>query len=163
MARYGFTFTEERFYSFAGQPTWRLVEMLAAEHGVTVDVPAVAREKEEDFLRTLHLVKPIEPVVEIARQSRGQKKMGVASGGWRDITRLQLQNAGILDWFEVIVTAEDTSRHKPEPDVFLEAARQLGVPPESCLVYEDAELGIEAARRAGMQCIDVRKLAPKDI
>jgi beta-phosphoglucomutase family hydrolase len=158
LSKYGFTFTEKRFYSFAGQPTWRLVEMLAEEHGATVDVQTVAREKEDDFLLSLHLVKPIEPVVAIAREARGQKKMAVASGGWRDITRLQLRNAGILDWFETIVTAEDTPRHKPEPDVFLEAARRLGVPPENCLVYEDAELGIEAARRAGMQCVDVRNL-----
>jgi beta-phosphoglucomutase family hydrolase len=158
LSRYGFTFTEERFYGFAGQPTWRLVEMLAAEHGTTVDIHAVARQKEDDFLKLIHLVKPIEPIVAIARSSHRQKKMAVASGGWRDITRMQLQHAGILDLFDTIVTAEDTERHKPEPDVFLEAARRLGVAPENCLVYEDAELGIEAARRAGMACIDVRTL-----
>jgi beta-phosphoglucomutase family hydrolase len=157
LSRYGFSFTEERFYSFAGQPTWRLVEMLAHEHGVSVDVIAVAREKEADFLRSIHLVKPIERIVAIARQSLGQKKMAVASGGWRDITRRQLEQAGILDLFQTVVTAEDTERHKPEPDVFLEAARRLGVPPASCLVYEDADLGVEAARRAGMQCVDIRK------
>lgn len=156
LSRYGFTFTQERFYSFAGQPTWRLVEMLAAEHGVSVDVHAVAREKEDDFLRSIHLVQPIERIVSIARASHGRKKMAVASGGWRDITQLQLQHAGILNLFETIVTAEDTERHKPEPDVFLEAARRLGVHPSACLVYEDADLGVEAARRAGMQCIDVR-------
>ena len=50
--------------------------------------------------------------------------MAVASGGWRDITRLQLRHAGILELFEAVVTAEDTERHKPEPDVFLEAARR---------------------------------------
>lgn len=77
--------------------------------------------------------------------------MAVASGGWRDITRLQLTHAGILDLFETVVTAEDTQRHKPEPDVFLEAARRLGVPPSVCMVYEDADLGIEAARRAEPQ------------
>jgi HAD superfamily hydrolase (TIGR01509 family) len=55
-----------------------------------------------------------------------------------------------------VVASEDTTRHKPEPDVFLEAARRLGVAPEKCIVYEDADLGIEAARRAGMRFIDVR-------
>jgi HAD superfamily hydrolase (TIGR01509 family) len=57
-----------------------------------------------------------------------------------------------------VVTAEDTSRHKPEPDVFLEAARRLGVPPAGCIVYEDTDLGLEAARRAGMRFVDVRAL-----
>jgi HAD superfamily hydrolase (TIGR01509 family) len=55
------------------------------------------------------------------------------------------------------VTAEDTARHKPEPDVFLEAARRLGVPPAVCVVFEDTDIGLEAARRAGMNGIDVRK------
>ena len=158
LGKYGFTLTEERFYSLAGQPTWRLVEMLAAEHGATVDVRAVAREKEDDFVRQIHLVRAIEPIVEIARRYVGRKRMAVASGGWRDITRMQLGQIGVLEWFETIVTAEDTERHKPDPDVFLEAARRLGVRPESCVVYEDADLGVEAARRAGMRCVDIRVL-----
>ena len=61
-------------------------------------------------------------------------------------------------WFDTIVTAEDTTRHKPEPDVFLEAARRLGAAPAHCRVYEDSDLGIEAARRAGMEWVDVRTL-----
>ena len=158
LGKHGFELTEKRFYSLAGQPTWRLVEMLAEEHGATVDVRAVAREKEQDFVQLLHLVQPIDTVIQIARENFGKKKLAVASGGWRDITRMQLRHVGILDWFETIVTAEDTERHKPEPDVFLEAARRLGVPPEACLVYEDADLGIEAARRAGMAWVDVREM-----
>jgi len=82
----------------------------------------------------------------------------VASGGYRDIILAQLERIGCADWFDAIVTAEDTKRHKPEPDVFLEAARRLNVRPEHCRVYEDADLGIEAARRAGMECVDVRQL-----
>jgi len=58
----------------------------------------------------------------------------------------------------VVVTQEDTKLHKPEPDVFLEAARRLGVAPGACTVYEDTDLGIEAARRAKMQWVDVRPL-----
>jgi len=56
------------------------------------------------------------------------------------------------------VAAEDTARHKPEPDVFLEAARRLGSAPAECTVYEDTDLGLEAARRAGMHWVDVRRL-----
>jgi HAD superfamily hydrolase (TIGR01509 family) len=70
----------------------------------------------------------------------------------------------IADWFDVIVAAEDTVRHKPEPDVFLETANRMGVPAEQCLVFEDSDLGIEAARRAGMDWIDVRSFfRPKRI
>ena len=85
-----------------------------------------------------------------------QKKMAVASGGFRHVVERQLAHIGVGDWFDAVVTSEDTTRHKPEPDVFLEAARRLGVAPERCEVYEDAEFGFEAARRAGMRCVDVR-------
>lgn len=158
LLKHGLNLSEDRFYRLAGRPTWRLVELLAEEIGISVDVHAITREKEEDFLQLIHLVEPIHVIVEIARSHIGLKKLAVASGGWRDITRMQLERVGILDWFETVVTAEDTQHHKPEPDVFLEAARRLGVPPAACVVYEDAELGIEAARRAGMRCIDIRPL-----
>ncbi len=57
-----------------------------------------------------------------------------------------------------MVGAEDTTRHKPEPDVFLEAARRIGIAPADCTVYEDTDIGLEAARRAGMRGVDVRPL-----
>ncbi len=83
--------------------------------------------------------------------------MAVASGGFRAVIVRQLETIGCLDWFPTLVTAEDTQRHKPFPDVFLEAARRMGVEPQHCLVYEDADLGLEAARAAGMHWIDVRQ------
>jgi len=101
---------------------------------------------------------PIEKVVAVAREARGTRPMAVASGGYRRVVERTLRHIGILDWFGVLVAAEDTSRHKPEPDVFLEAARRLGVAPGACTVYEDTDLGIEAARRAGMRWVDVRVL-----
>jgi len=71
---------------------------------------------------------------------------------------LTLATLGITDWFGAVVAAEDTVRHKPEPDVFLEAARRLGVAPSCCTVYEDTDLGLESARRAGMRGVDVRPI-----
>ena len=85
--------------------------------------------------------------------------LAVASGGVRRIVHEQLRHIELYECFETIVTAEDTERHKPDPDVFLEAARRLGVSPSACRVYEDGDPGIEAARRAGMECIDVREFA----
>ncbi len=157
MARHGIEFGEERFYALGGVPSDKIVALLAAEAGLTLDAALVAEEKEQAFLETLHLLKPIAAVVEIARLHRGQKKMAVASGGMRYIVERQLAQIGVSDWFDTIVAAEDTARHKPEPDVFLEAARRLGVAPQHCEVYEDSDLGIEAARRAGMRWVDVRK------
>jgi beta-phosphoglucomutase-like phosphatase (HAD superfamily) len=156
LAPHGIPFAEARFYAMAGMPTREIVRVLAADAGKTVDVAAVVRAKEEAFLVGIANVVPISRVVEIARAGRGVVPMAVASGGQRRIVERTLAQIGVLDWFGALVTAEDTVRHKPDPDLFLEAARRLGVPPEICTVYEDADLGIEAARRAGMKYVDVR-------
>jgi HAD superfamily hydrolase (TIGR01509 family) len=154
----GIEFAEDRFYALGGMPSDKIVELLSVEAGLALDCAAVAAQKEQAFLETLHLLEPIAAVVDIARQNRGVRKMAVASGGFRHVIEKQLRQVGIYDWFDALVTAEDTPRHKPEPDVFLEAARRLGVPPADCLVYEDSDLGVEAARRAGMRWLDVRTI-----
>jgi HAD superfamily hydrolase (TIGR01509 family) len=84
--------------------------------------------------------------------------MAIGSGSSRRLVTHTLQTLGITDWFGAVVTADDTARHKPDPDVFLEAARLLGAAPSFCTVYEDTDLGLEAARRAGMTGIDVRPI-----
>ena len=164
MATYEITFDEDRFYRLGGMPSNKICELLSAEQGKTINAEVAAKEKEAAFLLRLHLLEPIATVIEVARQYRGQKKMAVASGGFRRVIELQLKHLKIEDWFDAIVCAEDTTRHKPEPDVFLEAARRMGVPPEKCIVYEDADFGVEAAKRAGMRCVDVREFyTPKRI
>ncbi len=156
MQRYGISFPEDRFYSLGGMPSDRIIAMLSSEQGVSLDVVAVAHEKEQAFLERIELLVPIAAVVGIAHENRGIKPIAVASGGSMPIIQRQLTQIAMLDWFDAIVTAEDTAKHKPEPDVFLEAARRLGVSARDCLVFEDADLGVEAARRAGMNCVDVR-------
>jgi HAD superfamily hydrolase (TIGR01509 family) len=158
LAEYNMELDEQRFYSFSGTPSRRVIPMLALEQGITLDFDRANQAKEQDFLDTIHLLKPLEPVVQIAREHRGKLKMAVASGGVRLLVHRQLEQIGVIEWFDTIVTSEDTERHKPDPDVFLEAARRLKVAPDACRVYEDGDPGIEAARRAGMECVDVREL-----
>lgn len=157
MQHYGIDFPEERFYELAGVPTDRIIARLSAEQGINVDIERAAVEKEDAFLELLHLLKPIDIVLEVAAHYRGLVPMAVASGGFRQIIIRQLETIGCLDWFDTLVSAEDTQLHKPFPDVFLEAARRLGVSPQRCIVYEDADLGIQAARAAGMTWVDVRE------
>ena len=156
--RYKMELSEDRFYSLGGQPTVRIVELLANEQGIDLSPPEVSQEKEDAFLKRLHEVKPIEPIVDIVRQHHGQLPMAVASGSHREVVKTVLKIIGLSDLFDDhrIVGAEDTELHKPHPDVFLEAARRIEIAPERCRVYEDADLGIEAAGRAGMECFDVR-------
>ncbi len=156
--RYKMELSEDRFYSLGGQPTVKIVGLLAKEQGIELSPTEVAVEKEEAFLTQLRKVKPIAPIVDIVRQHHGKLPMAVASGSHREVVKTVLEIIGLSDLFDDhrIVGAEDTELHKPNPDVFLEAARRIEIAPELCRVYEDAELGIEAARRAGMECFDVR-------
>lgn len=156
---YGIPFPEDRFYALGGMPTSRIIRLLAADAGVPLsdaEVDLMVQRKEETFLRHLDSVRLIVPVADIAATYRGRLPLAVASGGYRHTIRRTLEHVGILSWFDTLVTAEDTPRHKPEPDVFLEAARRLGVPPPACVVFEDTDIGLEAACRAGMTAVDVR-------
>ncbi len=156
--RYGLEMSEDRFYALGGWPTRRVADLLIAESGRQIDAAKLSHEKEELFSETLHLVRPIEPVVEVARRERGRLPIAVATGAVRLICERILRQIGLPGWFDAIVSSEDVERHKPSPDIFLEAARRLGVEPLRCQVYEDTDPGVEAARRAGMQYVDVREL-----
>jgi beta-phosphoglucomutase family hydrolase len=156
---YGIAFPEDVFYALAGMPSTKIVARLAAEQNIELPSDAIDQmvvDKEQGYVATIASVQPIEPVVAVARATRGLLPMAVASGGHRWVVRKTLEAIGVGDWFDAVVGAEDTERHKPEPDVFLEAARRLGVAPEGCVVFEDAEFGLEAACRAGMTGIDIR-------
>lgn len=157
LTRHGIPFPETRFYELGGVPTAQIIRILSQEYGVPVDdVDAMVQEKETAFLEKLHAVKPIEKVIHVAKYHRGKLPIAVASGGYRETVSRTLDLLNIRDWFDAMVTAEDTARHKPEPDVFLEAAKRLGVPPQTCVVFEDTDIGLLAAQRAGMIGIDVR-------
>lgn len=157
LSQYGIVFTEERFYSLGGMPTYKIVKLLADECGVVVnDIPSMVHTKEQTFLTLLRQVRRIDPITNIAEMYRGKMPMAVASGGYRRVVDLTLKHVNIHDWFDAIVCAEDTAKHKPEPDVFIEAAKRLNVPASQCIVFEDTDIGLEAARRAGAIPYDVR-------
>lgn len=159
--RHGIHFTEERFYALGGVPTWQILEMLSREQGLTIDPKAVAHEKEQTYLDCLKEVRPVHAVVEVARAHQGKIPLAVASGGTQKVINMVLTRLQIREWFHSVVTSEDVTRQKPAPDIFLEAARRIGVPPEFCVGYEDTDLGMQAIRSAGMKAIDVRELISK--
>jgi HAD superfamily hydrolase (TIGR01509 family) len=154
----GIDFDENRFYALGGRPTRDIVATLAREAQITIDIDAAARAKESSFLDQLDDIRAVDPVVEVVRRARGRVPMAVVTGGYRHVCLQILERVGVADAFATVVASEDTARHKPDPDPFLEAARRLCVPPARCVVWEDSDLGIEAARRAGMEWIDVRAL-----
>lgn len=158
MSKFGIEFPETRFYELGGVPTEEIIRLLSREQGVELDVDEASAQKESAFLRHLPTVGPVEPILAIAREHRGKLPMAVGSGSCRGVLHKTLKQLEIFDWFDAIVSADDTERHKPEPDVFLLGAELLGVQPEDCCVYEDTDIGLQAARAAGMQWVDVRPM-----
>ena len=156
--RYGLDFTEERFYSLGGVPSRDILKMLSEEQNKAFDPIAVSKEKESVYLPYMPTIKPIEAVVQIARENVGIIPMAVASGGINTHINEVLKHLGIRAWFQAVVTSEDVKNQKPAPDIFLEAARRLGVEPQFCRAYEDTDLGLQAIRSAGMEAVDVRQL-----
>ena len=160
--RHQFHFSEDRFYSLGGVPSRDILKMLGQEQGLALDHLAVAREKEAEYLPLLAQVEPINAVVSIAREHYGRIPMAVATGGMRHIITQVLERIGIGHMFDALATSEDVVNQKPAPDIFLEAARRIGVPSQYCRAYEDTDLGMQAIRAAGMEAVDVRHFTRGD-
>ena len=154
--RHNLKFDEDRFYALGGVPSRDILKMLGQEQGMQVDHLAVAHEKEVEYLTLLAQVGPINEVVTIAHENFGKIPMAVASGGNKPIIEQVLVHLGIRQLFGAVVTSEDVVNQKPAPDIFLEAARRIGVPPQFCRAYEDTDIGLQAIRSAGMEAVDVR-------
>jgi len=156
--RYELHFPEDRFYSLGGVPSRDILKMLGQEQGRELDHLAVAKEKEAAYLPLMPQLQRIECVVQIARDHHGKIPMAVASGGTRTAINQVLRHLEIHHLFEAVVTSEDVTRQKPAPDIFLEAARRIGIAPQFCRAYEDTDLGLQAIRDAGMDAVDVRPM-----
>lgn len=111
----------------------------------------------ESYQAAIDQLREISIVADVVRAWKGRVPLAVASNGERENVCGSLSNAGLLHLFDTVVSVEDVRQGKPAPDVFLEAARRLGVPPEQCLVLEDSDEGLFAARAAGMDSIDIRE------
>lgn len=152
---YGLTLSPEQHMEWAGRPTREILELLGRKHHIDLPVEEFLAKKESHYLDAISGVRPIMPVVEIIRASHGKRPMAVVSGSRRKPIEATLQQLGLAPYFSLIVAAEDYAKGKPAPDCFLQAAKKLNVRPEDCLVFEDANLGIEAAHAAGMLCLRV--------
>ena len=146
---------EDLFYSLGGVPTRRVAELIAEHYRVKIDPDAVFHHKETLFQELQGDAQLIGPVVDFARRVAKTHPVSIASGGPRMIVSRSLELTGLAPLFKVVVTADDVVHGKPSPDMFLLAARQMGVPPGKCLVFEDAEPGMRAAEAAGMKWVRV--------
>lgn len=143
----------------AGWPTVLVAKEIAKRYKVSFDAADFAQQKSQVFVEEfVKQTVPISFVVEHLKQHAGKVKIGVVSGGSRNTVCKTLKVIGVDQYLDVLVCAGETERGKPYPDPFLHAARQLGVKPEACIVFEDGDPGVEAAKAAGMKWIRVDQI-----
>ena len=148
-----FEFTEEVFYAHAGIKEQDVVKILNAQYGTNIDPVSVDELKMEIFRRRIPEVQPVRPVAEFAKSLEGRFPMAVASGSEEPTVRGCLEATGLIHLFETIITPKLVKHGKPAPDMFLLAAERMGIAPSECLVLEDGNSGLEAAKAAGMQAV----------
>ncbi len=127
------------------------------------DVLLLYATRKEEIYRAL-MAPELAPVPGLVRLLAGLKEAGmrsaVATSGPRENASLVLDGLNLSQYFDAVITGDDVSRSKPHPDIFLLAARRIGLPPEQCVVFEDSSSGIEAASRAGCICIALSTTHP---
>lgn len=155
LAEWNCTFDEKLFYALGGTPTREIVSLLNKQQGLNMPPDTVANRKEDLYYEQFSQLIAIPEVVEHIDDQFGKIPFAVVSGGTRESVSGTLRTVQLLDKFEVLVCAGDYSRAKPDPEGYLLAAEKLGVAPQSCLVFEDTDMGIRAARAAGMASVKI--------
>lgn len=148
-------FGEELFYAWGGRPTAEIIATLNEMQGLSMPVGNVARRKEELYFEMLPELKAVPEVLEHIEAQHGRIPFAVVSGSARDSVTASLEVLKLLDRFDTLVCAGEYAKSKPDPEPFLLAASKLGVRAKNCLVFEDTEMGIQAATAAGMASVRV--------
>jgi HAD superfamily hydrolase (TIGR01509 family) len=155
LAEWKCDFPEDLFYAWGGFPVAEIISRLNGRQGLTMLVAEVARRKEELYFDALPKLKAVPEVLEHIDAQHGRIPFAVVSGSTRDSVTASLRTLQLLEKFETLVCAEDYNRGKPDPEAFLIAAGRLEVKSETCLVFEDTDMGIEGANAAGMPSVRV--------
>jgi HAD superfamily hydrolase (TIGR01509 family) len=155
LAEWDCPFDEQLFYAWGGIPVDEIIGLLNEKHGLSMPVAPVSTRKENLYLELLPQLKAVPEVVEHIADQYGRIPFAVVSGSSREAVTASLGSLKLLDRFETLVCAGDYEKSKPDPEAFLLAAARLEVEPESCLVFEDTEMGIQAAKAAGMASVKI--------
>ncbi|MCU1342742.1 MAG: HAD-superfamily hydrolase, subfamily variant 3 [Candidatus Acidoferrum typicum] len=155
LAEWNCTFDEQLFYALGGTPVAEIVSLLNKKHGLSMPVESVSSRKENLYMELLPQLKAVPEVVEHIDAQHGRIPFAVVSGSTRESVTASLDSLKLLDRFDTMVCAGDYKKSKPDPECFLLAASKLGVAPESCLVFEDTDMGIQAASAAGMASVKI--------
>lgn len=155
LGEWGCDYPEDIFYQWGGKPIRQIIADLNVMQGLNMPVEEVALRKEGLYYELLPKLTAVPEVLAEIKVQHGRIPFAVVSGSTRESVVRSLEITHLLDKFDVLVCAGEYERGKPAPDPFLLAARKLNVAPEHCLVFEDTDLGIDAATAAGMQSVRI--------
>ncbi len=156
---WGGVFSEEAFYELAGIPLKRTVEILNERQGLAMPPATIEAKKEQLYFDLMHTLEVIPEVEAVIHKFAGRIPFAVVSGSPYDSVVKSLTQVNLIHHFPVIVGGDQVLHGKPAPEGFLRAAEKLGVAPSDCLVFEDADLGIQAAEAAGMEWVKIERRA----
>jgi beta-phosphoglucomutase len=157
---YNLPFDREEFLLAEGRKSTEYITTVLLRHGMQPSLAKVIAERKNQIYGDIHSFSFYEGVERFIEELLAHGvKTAVVSGGSR--ARLLKDPSGaLLRTLDCVVTGDDVARGKPDPEIFLRASAALRVPPERCLVIENAPLGITAAKNAGMQCLAVCSTLP---
>jgi beta-phosphoglucomutase-like phosphatase (HAD superfamily) len=156
ITKFGAVYDHDLFFSNKGMKEKDIAALLNNKYNYNIDTGRLVEAKHEYFRRNISQVKRIDIIADIAMKYKDTMPMAVVSGGTKENVLTELKITGLDSLFDIILTADDAFAPKPAPDLFLEAARLMNVQPKFCQVFEDGDLGIEAALNADMKVTDVR-------
>ena len=160
LATEGIAITREQFLSSFGQRNDSILPQWLGAGATPERMEKIANAKEELYRRRVRRngISPLPGVTNwLHRLHQEGWLQAIASAAPRANVDAVLEALSATHIFQAIVSAKDVHRGKPDPEVYLTAAARVGVPPERCIVVEDAVAGVEGARRAGMKCIGVSR------
>jgi HAD superfamily hydrolase (TIGR01509 family) len=149
-------FDEQIIVEMTGAPTISFAERIKREQNLDISAEEIVEMKQQEFRRNINLIKPHDAVIDLMREAHGKLPMAVGTGASRTSAIMQMKELDIDQLFDFIVTSDDVENHKPEPETFLKCAELMNIQPVFCQVFEDGELGMQAAKTAGMLLTDVR-------
>jgi HAD superfamily hydrolase (TIGR01509 family) len=149
------TFDEPLFYAWGGLPVAEIIFLLNQRQRLSMSIEDVSSRKESLYLDLLPRLKAIPEVVEQIEDQRGRLPFAVVSGSTRESVTASLTLVRLLDRFDTLVCAGDYKKSKPGPEASLLAAGRLGISPERCLVFEDTDMGVQAAKVGGMASVKI--------
>lgn len=153
---HGFVIEDKDIYSMGGSASKDIASYYKRKGNPVGDIDAFVKRKIEIFQQNIPMITVFDRILNLLKAAHDRGCKTAIGTGTRTANAMRiLKEKNLCGYVDVLVSADDVQRHKPNPDTFLLAAKKLGLKPLDCLVFEDGQLGIAAAINGGFDCIEV--------